>query len=193
MKKLLVLLVLIFSVSLTGCSKSGELEDALNKMDKLDSFSSSISMLDVPLYGTMTMIIAYDDDLTYVQDAFENIGYSKIIDGKEYVYRQNQTGYLLLSDTPEDGEPLPKNQFINRFSSKDFKQNGDLWESTTNKVYVDDTEVDYMKDITILINDQGYIIEITYILVNADKDEISFVVEYTGFNGTTISVPEKVE
>jgi len=189
MKKLLVLLVLIFAVSLTGCSKDTELENALTKMDNLDSFSSSISMLDAPIYGTMTMLIAYDGDLTYVQDSFDNIGYSKIIDGEEYVYRENEVGVLVLSDTPEDGEPIAKNQFMSRLSQSDFKENDGAWELTKDKVYMDDSEVDYMKDIAILINDEGYIYQITFLLFNAEEAQISVVVEYAGFDTTIITVP----
>lgn len=191
MRKVMLLLVVLFAFSLTGCTDEevNELEFALTSMDELDSYRMDITMEDFPMFGNLFITAKLDGDLLSLSSPFaDEVSYSKIIDGEEYAYILNDDGELVLSDTPveyEDGDT----DFLDELTYEDFEKVEDEWVLIEDRIYINEIETEYMKDVVIVLDDDGYLDEMTFTLFT-EGYSINVILEISGINSTTVTLPE---
>lgn len=183
MKKLLLALVLVFSLSLAGCDSRNDLEKAWDAMEEADSYTMEMTMT-VTGFGELTLEMYFDDDLIRATNPFGPDSYSKIVDGKEYEY-ELVGGEYVLSDTPIDDED--ESDMFDELKVEDFVQDGDKW-VYEDKQYLSDDETEYMEDITITLTDDGLIDTITFTMISPEL-EAEVVVKVTDINDTKVELP----
>jgi len=196
MKKALGLFVLTLLFVLTGCSEPGEklndLEKALESMDSAESYRMDMTMNNIPLFGTMSLVLKVDGDISYMSNPFGDPVYTKTIDGVEYEYVLNENDVLELSDTPMDMEDADETEdYLSDIEAVDFEQDEEndlVWTYTLERMYLNADETEYMSDIVITLDDDGMIDSMTFTLYSDDFSS-DIEIEFSGINNTTVTVP----
>jgi len=196
MKKALGLFVLTLLIILTGCSDPGEklndLEKALDAMDSAESYRMDMTMNNIPLFGTMSLVLKVDGDISYMSNPFGEPVYTKTIDGVEYEYVLNENDVLELSDTPMDMEDADETEdYLSDIEAVDFEQDEEndlVWTYTLERMYLNADETEYMSDIVITLDDDGMIDSMTFTLYSDDFSS-DIEIEFSGINNTTLTVP----
>ena len=188
MKKILLTLLMVLTITLSGCSS--DLEDAANKMDSLDSYRMDVTMKNVPMFGTITTTMKVDGDVTYTSSPLSDEGvYTKTVDGKTYQYLPQENGEYILSDRPMDEENVDDSNFLNDIDMEDFeKEDNNKWVLKEDRVYLDESETDYMSEVVLIISSDGYIEEMTF-KMNTSGMVIEVECTFSGFNSTNIVIP----
>lgn len=187
MKKFLMLVILALSFSMISCGNN--LEKSFEKMEELDSYTMEITMSNIPIFGSMTILMKTDGDMLYTSNIYSGETYSKFIDGEEYVYIENNGEYV-LSDTPiESDDDNIDSGLLDTIDFEDFEKddNGD-WVLKTDKVYLDDEETTYMRNVTITVNDDGYITSMTFEMMSEGM-KIDVEALFSDFNDTEVQLP----
>lgn len=191
MKKLLLVCVTLFAFTLSGCSQldnESEIEKALNHMENIESYRMDITMYDLPIFGTMSVVFKIDGDMRYHSSPlFDEGTYSKIVEGKEYEYIQID-GVYTLSDVPEETDDQEATSYTEDLNPELFEKNdNDEW-VYPETVYTNDEETEYMDNIIITLNDDGYIKTMTYTMYSDDM-AIDCEIALSGYGSTTVELP----
>ncbi|MFH5881320.1 hypothetical protein [Liberiplasma polymorphum] len=189
MKKLLVLFTLMFVITLSGCQN--KLEKAFNTMEEVESYRMDMTISNVPLFGTLTFTFKVDGDLSYTSNPLGGEGtYTKTVDGEEYDYILQTNGTYVLSDTPNETNDELNSILLDDLNYDDFEETSKgVWELTKERIYLNDEETEYMKDVVIILNADGYIDTITFSMVS-DGMNVDVEIDISGYNNTTVQLPE---
>ena len=189
MKKTLTLLFFTLLLIFSGCSSKSNLEEAYAKMETVDSYRVDMKMDNIPLVGSMSITIKQDGDMLYTSNPFFEQGiYQKMIDGETYDYELQEDGSYILSSTPS-GETEDETDYIDELDYTNFSETDDnTWVSNSERIYLDDEETDYLEDIIITLNDDGYFDTIQFTLT-AEGVTMDIELVYSGYNTTTVELP----
>lgn len=190
MRKLLFVGMLLLVFIFSGCNGGNELEKALETLSNADSLRMDITMDGIPFFGSMTMTSKKDGYLRYSSTTFGDPTYSKMIDGKEYEYVLDDNDVLVLSDVPNESEDEDEddNGFTEQLKAEDFEKIDDEWILKEDRLYLDESEVGYMKDIVIVLDSEGNIKTMVCVL-HLDGLVSNVEIEFSGINDTKITVP----
>ena len=98
MKKVISLLTILATclsilMAFTSCSSKHPIDEFKEKMKKADSYEMSITMSDVPLFGTFTMTTQVDGNIQYTPAVmFSEEEYTETVDGVNYKYTKDASG-----------------------------------------------------------------------------------------------------
>ena len=138
MKKFLLLVILSLGFTMMSCGN--DLEKSFEKMEELESYRMEITMSNIPILGSMTMIMKVDGDMIYASDPFSGESYSKIIYGEEYAYIEVGGGYILSEDPKEESGDIDSN-ILNDIDYGDFEETSKgEWTLKSERIYLDDEE-----------------------------------------------------
>lgn len=192
MKKMLLAVVITLMLFVSGCDgeeKGNALENALETMDSAESIRMDLTMYDLPLFGTLSLVMKVDGSLMYVSNPLGDPTYSKQVEGLEYEYVLNDQNVLVLSETPlEEQEDFSSSSFTEDLDAKNFAEEEGVWVYSGDNIYLDDEETEYMTDIEITLDKDGNFELMTFVIYT---DDLSTNVDLTisGINDTTIVVP----
>ena len=187
MKKYLGVVTVVLVLLLTSCS-SNDLDKALNKMEKLDSYTMRLVNYDVPLFGDIEMVVRIDGE--YMMMNMEALSdydfYSKIVDGQIYDCQYTSEATCEWGDEPseEQGNVL----YHEYFDADDFEVNEEgIWYQVSEKIETEDEDL-YIKEAVIVVSDDGYIASIYFQLVS-NGNPTTVGIDYSDINNTTITLP----
>jgi hypothetical protein len=189
MKKILSGLILLLLVTLISGCGNDKLEKTLKKMSDAESYSMTLTMENIPIFGTMEMKAKVDGDKEYFY-----------MTGLEfYLSKENETTYIYTKvgstwekteyseadlDLPiEVDEVDPKD-----FDAKWFKKEDDkyiLQEEYYEEIFAEEAEM--VKSLEIEIDDDDFII---YYEMSLEGFVIKVTLEITDINKTTIKLPK---
>ncbi len=184
MKRILTALVLLLTMSLIGCDLGGNaLEKALNNMENEDNVTMVMTMSDIPYIGSMQATMKLDGEYSSVETLL-GVEYFKEVDGQLYAYYEG-----VLSDTPE--EDSDENDFadFDLFTVEDFEEVNGVWVLQQEKIYVDDTQSEYMSNVEITVGADGNISLLEFD-VTAEDLTMGVSIAFSDYGSTVVDVPE---
>lgn len=184
MKKYLGVVTIVLVLLLTSCS-SNDLDKALNKMEKLDSYTMRLVNYDVPVFGDIEMIVRVDDDIMSM-NIIEYTFYYKLIDGLIHDCEYTEEATCEWGDEPseEQGNVL----YHEYFDGDDFEVNEDgIWYQVSEKIETEDEDL-YIKEAVIVVDEDGYIASIYFQLVS-NGNPTTVGIDYSDINNTIITLP----
>lgn len=187
MKKLFLLVILSLAFTMFSCGR--DLEKSFDKMEDLDSYTMEITMSNIPIFGSMTVLMKIDGDMIYTSNIYSGESYSKMIDGEEYEYYE-EGGQYILSDTPiESDDDEIDSGLLDLIDYDDFEEskNGE-WTLKSDKVYLDDEETTYIKSVVLKVNDDGYITSMSFEMVTEGM-KVDVEALFSDFNNTNVQLP----
>ena len=98
MKKIVSLFLIIVAcaslmLASASCSTKHPLVAFQEKMEKADSYQITVTMSDVPLFGTFTMTTQVDGNIQYTPAVlFSEEEYTETVDGVKYTYTKDDSG-----------------------------------------------------------------------------------------------------
>ena len=111
MKKFISLfLTLMLCISMvlivTSCGAKHPIEEFKSKMEDADSYQMSVTMSNVPLFGTITMTTKYDGNIQYTPASmFDEEEYIETVGNIKYKYTKNEDGtWSKTQDTEEEDD-----------------------------------------------------------------------------------------
>jgi len=188
MKKVLLIFAFALSYTLIGCSQN-DLEKSFDKMEDAESYRMEVTMSNIPVLGSMTMVMKVDDDMIYSSDPFSGDAYAKVVDGEQYAYYY-YNGQYILEDEPMDvsSEDIDTN-ILEGIDYDDFEETDDNeWTLIEDRIYLDDTETTYMEDVVITLNDNGYVANMTFSML-VENMKVDVEIEFSDFNNTVVELP----
>ena len=178
MKKVISLLIILATclsilMAFTSCSSKHPIDEFKEKMEKADSYQMSITMSDVPLFGTFTMTTKVDGNIQYTPAVmFSEEEYTETVDGVKYKYTKDDSGKWTKEkdETNDDDSSVYGDESMAKLFNPDNyeKVKG---EENTYKQKSDVTFDDY-EDVKITIEDDSCTIE-----MKAISDGITFGVK----------------
>ena len=165
MKKVISLLIILATclsilMAFTSCSSKHPIDEFKEKMEKADSYQMSITMSDVPLFGTFTMTTKVDGNIQYTPAVmFSEEEYTETVDGVKYKYTKDDSGKWTKEkeETNDDDSSIYGDESMAKLFNPDNyeKVKG---EENTYKQKSDVTFDDY-EDVKITIEDDACTIE----------------------------------
>ena len=178
MKKVISILIVIATclsllMAFTSCSSKHPIDEFKEKMEKSDSYQMSITMFDVPLFGTFTMTTKVDGNIQYTPAVmFSEEEYVETVGDVKYKYTKDDSGKWTKEkeETNDDDSSIYGDESMEQLFNPDNyeKVNG---EENTYKQKSDVTFNDY-EDVKITIEDNSCTIE-----MNAISDGMTFGVK----------------
>lgn len=165
MKKVISLLIVLATclsilMAFTSCSSKHPIDEFKEKMEKADSYQMSITMSDVPFFGTFTMTTKVDGNIQYIPAVmFSEEEYTEIVDDVKYKYTKDDSGKWTKEkeETNDDDSSVYGDESLAKLFNPDNyeKVKG---EENTYKQKSDVTFDDY-EDVKITIEDDSCTIE----------------------------------
>ena len=165
MKKVISLLIILATclsilMAFTSCSSKHPIDEFKEKMEKADSYQMSITMSDVPLFGTFTMTTKVDGNIQYTSAVmFSEEEYTETVDGVKYKYTKDDSGKWTKEkeETNDDDSSIYGDESMAKLFNPDNyeKVKG---EKNTYKQKSNVTFDDY-EDVKITIEDDSFTIE----------------------------------
>ena len=165
MKKVISLLIILATclsilMAFTSCSSKHPIDEFKEKMEKADNYQMSITMSDVPLFGTFTMTTKVDGNIQYTPAVmFSEEEYTETVDGIKYKYTKDDSGKWTKEkeETNDDDSSIYGDESMAKLFNPDNyeKVKG---EENTYKQKSDVTFDDY-EDVKITIEDDSCTIE----------------------------------
>ena len=147
-------------MAFTSCSSKHPIDEFKEKMEKADNYQMSITMSDVPLFGTFTMTTKVDGNIQYTPAVmFSEEEYTETVDGIKYKYTKDDSGKWTKEkeETNDDDSSIYGDESMAKLFNPDNyeKVKG---EENTYKQKSDVTFDDY-EDVKITIEDDSCTIE----------------------------------
>ena len=165
MKKVISLLIILATclsmlMAFTSCSSKHPIDEFKEKWEKADSYQMSITMSDVPFFGTFTMTTKVDGNIQYTPAVlFDEEEYIETIGDVKYKYTKDDSGKWTKEkeETNDDDSSIYDDESMAQFFNPDNyeKVKG---EENTYKQKSDVTFDDY-EDVKITIEDDSCTIE----------------------------------
>lgn len=186
MKKLIIIVMLFV---LSGCTLfQSELEKAITNLEKAESYRMDITLSDIPLFGSVTVVGLTDGDYQKISTSMSLFGASDTItfekDGIKYEISEYNDEYIAVvsneTEDSDDGLLSGTSDFIN-FDPKDFTKDDDGY-------YTSLKNYDEVIDLKIKV-ENNYITEAQF-RMESEGMTVSVLIEFSGFNSTEIEIPE---
>jgi len=189
MKKTLMAVLIGLLFIFVSCSSANDLENAFDKMETVDSYRMDMKMTNVPFVGSMSITVKQDGDMTYSSNPLLTEGlYQKTIDGEVYDYILQEDGSYELSTTPSSDEEEDL-EYVDSLDYNDFSETDDMtWTMKTDRIYLDENESEYMENVVITLNNQGYFDTINF-SVTTEGLTLDVEITFTDYNNTTVELP----
>ena len=165
MKKVISLLIVLATclsilMAFTSCSSKHPIDEFRAKMEKADSYQMSITMSDVPLFGTFTMTTKVDGNIQYTPAVmFSEEEYVETVGDVKYKYTKDESGKWTKEkeETEDDDSSIYGDESMEKlFNPENYeKVKG---EENTYKQKSDVTFDDY-EDVKITIEEDSCTIE----------------------------------
>lgn len=165
MKKIVLLfLALMLCISMvlivTSCGTKHPIEEFKNKMVDADSYQMSVTMSDVPLFGTITMTTKVDGNIQYTPAImFTEEEYIETVGDTKYKYTKNEDGtWSKIQDTEEeDDSSVTSDKAMEEFFNPDNYEKVKDKENTYKQKK--DATFDHFEDVVITIEEDSCTIE----------------------------------
>ena len=170
MKKALSFLIIVslclsMLMMVTSCSSKHPIEEFKEKMEKADSYQMSITMSDVPLFGTFTMTTEVDGNIQYTPAVmFNEEEYTETVGDVKYKYTKDDSGKWTktkVEDTDDDSSSLYGDDSLNKLFNPDNYEKVKGEENTYKQK--DDVDFEDYENVKITIEDDSCTIEMSAI------------------------------
>lgn len=177
MKKVISLSIAIamcmcFITAFTSCSSKHPIDEFKEKMEKADSYQMSVTMSDVPLFGTFTMTTKVDGNIQYTLAVmFDEEEYIETVGDVKYKYTKDGSGKWTKEkeDSPDDSSIYGDESMEKFFNPDNYEK-----EKGEENIYKQksDVEFDDYEDVKITIEEDSCTIE-----MKAISDGLTFGVK----------------
>ena len=159
---LFLTLTLFISMMLivTSCGSKHPIEEFKNKMADADSYQMSVTMSNVPLFGTITMTTKVDGNIQYTPAImFNEEEYIETVGDTKYKYTKNEDGtWSKTQDTEEEDDSSVTSdktmeELFNPDNYEKVKDNENTYKQKK------DVTFDNFEDVTITIEEDSCTIE----------------------------------
>lgn len=167
MKRIISLsLVMMLCASLlfaaTSCAAKHPIEEFKDKMAAEKNYQMTITLTNIPLFGTMTVTTKVDGNITYTPAVmFNEEEYTETVDGVEYKYTKNDDGKWTKTkvEVDEDSSEIADDESMQQlFNPENYEKVKD--EKNTYKQKKDVT-FDNFEDVVMTIDEDSCTIEMT--------------------------------
>ena len=177
MKKVISLSIAIamcmcFITAFTSCSSKHPIDEFKEKMEKADSYQMSVTMSDVPFFGTFTMTTKVDGNIQYTPAVmFDEEEYIETVGDVKYKYTKDDSGKWTKEkeDSPDDSSIYDDESMEKLFNPDNYEK-----EKGEENIYKQksDVEFDDYEDVKITIEEDSCTIE-----MKAISDGLTFGVK----------------
>ena len=165
MKKVISLLIVLATclstlMAFTSCSSKHPIDEFKEKMEKADSCQMSITISDVPLFGTFTMTTKVDGNIQYTPAVmFSEEEYTETVDGVTYKYTKDDSGKWTKEkeETNDDDSSVYGDESLAKLFNPDNYEKVEGEENTYKQM--SDVTFDDYEDVKITIEDDSCTIE----------------------------------
>lgn len=165
-KKLSMLLAVLLCLSMmfigTSCSSKHPMETFREKMEQADSYEMTVTMSDVPLFGTMTITTQVDGNIQYTPAVLFNAEeYTETVDSTVYTYTKNEDGTWTKTESAaeEDSSEITSDESMKKFFDPNNYEAVKGEENTYKQKK--DVVFDDFSDVTMFIGENTCTIEMT--------------------------------
>ena len=152
-------------MNLSSCSFKHPIENFKDKMSEADSYQMSITMSDVPLFGTFTMTTKVDGNIQYTPAVmFNDEEYTETVGDVEYKYTKDESGKWTktkVEDTEDDSSSSYGDDSLNKLFNPDNYEKVKGEENTYKQK--DDVDFEDYENVKITIEDDSCTIEMSSI------------------------------
>lgn len=203
MKKKLIVLGLILSIFMVACDSDTtstlaettelettvdliqDIEEAFIAMDELESFRVNAYLTNVPVFLVDWEIVYRYDALMASQDLSSSMTYYEEVNGAYYQYVQEDTSWVLETETTALGYPMWE-----FFDYNDFELVDGEWVWSVASEFFDETETDYITNALITL-ENGYIKTLEYDAVNADNHTMNIHMTFLEYDQVEVTLPSE--
>lgn len=162
MKKLFVsvsiaiVMCMFFITAFTSCSSKHPIDEFKGKMEKADSYQMSVTMSDIPFFGTFTMTTKVDGNIQYTPAVmFDEEKYIETVGDVKYKYTKDYSGKWTKEkeDSPDDSVIESMEELFNPDNYEKEKGEENIYKQKS------DVEFDDYEDVKITIEDDSCTIE----------------------------------
>lgn len=165
MKKILTLSIVItmcmcLITAFTSCSFEHPIDGFKEKMEKADSYQMSVTMSDIPLFGTFTMTTKVDGNIQYTPAVmFNEEEYIETVGDVKYKYTKDDAGKWTKAkeDSTDDDSSVYDDESMKKLFNPDNYEKVKGEENTYKQK--SDVEFDDCEDVKITIEEDSCTIE----------------------------------
>lgn len=184
---IIVALCVSLLMTFTSCSSKHPIDEFKEKLEKADSYQAQVTMSDVPLFGTITMITKIDGNIQYTPAVMlSEEQYIETVGDTKYKYTKDDSGKWIKEkeETDDDSGILDDELMKNVFNPDNYEKVKD--EKNTYKQKSDVTFDDY-EDVIITIKDDLCTVEMKSI---SDGMVCGVKIEFSKINEIELTLPQ---
>lgn len=158
------LLCLSILLSVTSCGTKHPIEAFKDKVETAGNYQMTITMSDIPLFGTISMTIKVDGNIEYASSLLSDEGeYTEIVGDAKYSYTKNYDGTWskeLVTDEEDDNNVIDDETMEPLFNPNNYEKVKDKANTYKQKK---DVSFDDFEDVVITVEDDSCTIEMVSI------------------------------
>lgn len=180
-----LVLCLSMLLAVTSCSSAHPISEFKDKMTAAESYQMSVTMSNVPLFGTFTMTTKVDGNIQYTPAVmFNEEEYTETVGDVQYKYTKNDEGKWIKtqSEAEEDSSGITSDESMDDlFNPQNYKKV--KGEKNTYK-QKEDVTFDNFKDVIMTVEENSCTIE----MVSTEGYDVKLVVSKIGEIELTLPV-----